>query len=563
MAAFSENAECVPPSISGSFVMYVEKEKLIELYKSMGTEALAARVQAGELTREAHELALAELDARGFSFDAPEEEPIRLARIDAEERRVRRRRMAIRVCGLIGLVGLFGGLAHVFLPRVGDREQVADDPAARVETKMLLGWIEVGPVDPASVSARMDGASDALPWRALYWRDGVVETLPVDALGAQGLPQPDSQATGADRPVLMFRERFAAGDGKSLLPAFPTGRMTGVAIDEVYRDQWRKDFVLDGRRFALQASALKDEQGDEIAGSLRLEIVSDTGARSVVLAGAAGHIFKELRVMWAGFLSGRQFPAFYLRRTLLTGEIDHVLSIAGVESQYRVAGLTIDPDRPNVEFSSGVAEAEQAAEEDTVAADGEKTEKAGMAQSPAESGAVASPEVEAPPRKYALSGIQEVNRLSIYASPEVTASAQDGGEPPISVPKVGIVGETKFSFNGASYNVVVEMQATLEAEDSTAPTYRSALPFGSYDGGGRSLVISLQQWNVRQVLLVTSPSMEGGIHLSAGDFDNSGTLSIEIDYYPHYNNGMTHGWRAVNDPGRVVKRISVHQSQGR
>ena len=76
-------------------------------------------------------------------------------------------------------------------------------------------------------------------------------------------------------------------------------------------------------------------------------------------------------------------------------------------------------------------------------------------------------------------------------------------------------------------------------------------------------MVSIQQRGVKQALLVTQPVMEDGpLRLTVGDLDGSGRLSIAIDAMPHYNNAMTHTWTRVEEPGRIVKRVSTFQAQG-
>jgi hypothetical protein len=70
----------------------------------------------------------------------------------------------------------------------------------------------------------------------------------------------------------------------------------------------------------------------------------------VVLGKAQGHVFKEQRVVWAGNI--------YIRRALVTGLVDHIISLSTGPASYVIAGITQDPDQPQSDFTSGNEDSE-------------------------------------------------------------------------------------------------------------------------------------------------------------------------------------------------------------
>lgn len=542
---------------------YVAKEKLVQLFKEMESEELGARVRSGSLTKEANKLALAELASRGYELYADADNGG-----EKSETAGRRSKRAAAGIAFVLCVMVTGGIGYVYLRA---NSSTAGEPASlSSEVKdepLVIAGLELRSTEATPFSGDLAeyakqigiGAPEkgASPWRAFYWRDGSVEVEPVTELVAENVPfdwqHPEHELSLAkprvsEQPLFIFRERFAGQDERRFGPEYPVGSIPGVRIDTAFHDNWRHQFELQGRGYTLEATSLKGKDGKEIPGALQLEMVASGGGRSVILSRTPGHLFAEQRVLWAGYLSGTQVPAFYIRRTLVTGEVDHILSVASAEGEYRVAGKTVDPDEPTSSFTSGVGELEE--------------NEVREANLPGKYPDVIIPvtTINAPPRTFATSGLSPVERMSIYEIPEPTddGEAERGVQ---SIPQLGVLREVKFLFKEVAYRVIVELVETYSG-DGDRQTYRSALPFGSYEGGGRSLVVSLQRGDKRQVLLVTSPQLDSGITFSAGDFDGSGELSVDIDYYPHYNNGMYLGWRAADDGERLMRRSSVYQSQG-
>lgn len=538
--------------------MYVSEEQLIETYKSMPSEALASKVISGELTKEAHALALTELKSRKDQFQSPEEAVLEISGIETAKRRSKQLWIIAGLVALVAVLGMIVATNKGYLPQFAGQGRDAVTPLSPPSEPPTMSQLEVIRFDPHTIAPHLGNTDNASPWRVVCVTSGGIELHGLDKFDAQDSQMGVRLARTSDCPLLVFREHFAGNKSISTLPAPASGSIPGITINEALHEHWQKEFTLDSRSFTLHTSEVKDTQGEVIAGSRQLELTVAPGKESVVLGGAPGHIFSELRVIWAGFLTRKTFPAFYIRRTLITGEIDHVLAVAGDDGIYHVGGVTFDPDQPHIEFTSGVDEVEAEEAETDQEKISQSTSGAASTGPPSQSAEPKQPETT---RIFATSGQRAVDRLPIYSPPETGTTREKEADAP-SLPKVGVIGETQLIFRNATYRVIAEIKATHENQNSSVPSFQSQLPFGSYDGGGHSLVISLQRWNVRQVLLVTSATTEDAVRISAGDFDGSGTLSIELEYAPHYNNSMSYVWRGVNDPGRLVKRISIHQSQG-
>lgn len=532
--------------------------------RSPDTEALGTRIPSGQLMPETSAFARAELAVQKKDFKLTTGSPV--DSFSVPQRSANRRFSAMRGVTITIATLAFVALSAAYAPRLLAAHHLIVEEEyeghsivnwdgkpfiQRIEILPAKDWLIHGSVDDYSRTMGISQAPESvMPWRAFLWHGDSVTTTLVDRLDATQLPidwrRPESvvwraRASASNRALFIFRESVFSS---SVPAAAVTGRIPGVVLNKRYRDGWTGNFELGGRRFKLEAHAQKGANGQVIDGSLRLEMVADNGMRSVVLGGAAGHVFKELRVMWAGELDGPGMPAFYIRRTLVTGEIDHVLSVASRGTKYLVAGLAVDPDLSEHEFSSGVGESEEA--------------EVAAANAPGTYPEVVLPETDARTRATASPSAILLQDVTLYSPPE----RFELDAPAMSVPERAVVGESKFSFGGKSYRITVERRPTYAGGNAREPTFSSEIAFGSYTGGAMSLIVWLHQGDRRQALLVTSTEMDSGMSLSAGDFDGSGTLTLSIDYYPHYNNGMTHVWKLVEEPGRLVKRVRIMHSQG-
>lgn len=556
--------------------MIVDPRILEEHFRLLETDALSRRIDSGELTPEAVRLARAELAAREVGVNSPTRNNSSQAFVADPSDTVPKApadRQPFRFPGSsIAVVVIALGAASVFfVPRIfAAHHLVTENGSQHSETvskdgKPFIQGIEMLAAKDLLINGSVDdyvrtmgigsATSDATSWRVFLWRGDGVETALIDRLDAKPMPidwaHPEREAWLArahpsDSALFMFRERVAGIP----VSAPVTGRIPGVVVDSPYLDGWKQSIVIGGQRFALEAHSEKGPDGQDIDGSLRLEMLAGNGMRSVILAGAPGHVFSELRLMWGGQLDGQAMPAFYIRRTLVTGEVHHILSVASTDAQYRAGGWAFDPDRPVYEFTSGVGELE----EGEVAA----------ANAPGDYPDVILPPAVMPASNAARSGEIALPHVTIYAPPEEQET--DGSAPrtsaQMSIPASIVVGEKTFIFGGKPYRIVVERRSTLAPDNARGPSFSHDLAFGSYWGGDVSLVVWLYQGDRRQALLVTSPAMDSGISMSAGDFDSSGALSLSMDYSPHYNNGMTYEWRAVGESGRLVRRTRVSQAQG-
>ncbi|MCM2326546.1 MAG: hypothetical protein NDI88_01530 [Lysobacter sp.] len=389
------------------------------------------------------------------------------------------------------------------------------------------------------------GASARSPWYALDWRDGELHLEAFRGLrerpGTFDWKRPEADTRFAEpdyaQPPLMVFRVPPRGDGPEG-GRLETGTMPGLNVDETVRDGWRRELDLGGRRWILRADAVKAPGGRSLPGSMRLTVAGESAAPQVVLGRHAGLVFREQAVLWAGDLTGDGRPDFLLRRTLATGEVDHILSVSRIDGTYAATGVTHDPDKPDNGFSSGIEESEY--------------EEWRRANSPRPYPEYRLPEARpATPAAYALSGPMKVKGIAIYANPQ-------GG---LLAP--GVKRDFVFAFAGESYRMLAELVPTWQGRQE-GPSYFPQLPFGLYgSGGGLTLVVSVQHRGVKQALLVTQALMDDGpMTLSAGDLDGSGRLSIAIDWMPHYNNAMSHAWTRAQEPGRLMKRTSSFQSQG-
>jgi hypothetical protein len=392
---------------------------------------------------------------------------------------------------------------------------------------------------PFSPMPEADEANVTSHWQVLYWRGGKVEVAPCRA----GIDPSRS-------PLLVFRVHHdqAVDDAD----VFGYGAIEGVTIKEPVREGWKQDFDLAGNPWRLRAHYVRGTNGRVLPGSMQLAVEQKGGGQtSVVLDRAPGVVFSNQAVLWAGDLNGDGAPDFLIRRTLVTGEIDYVLSISNRDGKYVAGGITVDPDHAVNRFSAGM----------------EGPEARPPRHGPHRSAADASPPSTPITPHYARSGATAVSGISIYANPQGVKSLPPGIEEPGLAPFLaltpGVKRDLSFTFEGETYRIVAEIIPTY-AGGSRVPRYQPRLFFGAYGGRtGLSLTIALHHNGVRQVLLVTQPYMDDSdMRLTAGDLDGSRELSLSIDWWPNPNNAMHHVWKRVQGLGRVVKRVSSFQSQG-
>ncbi len=414
-------------------------------------------------------------------------------------------------------------------------------------------------------------------WHAVYWERETLSLASVDKVRLEKVPfdwaAPNSKTVRAfpdvpGTPLMLIKMQWNTEAIPSTVPARPIGtfrsvQTAGTAVSELLREGLNKPFSLSGKTWTLKTQVMKNAQGRLLPGSVELQIAGADGKSAVVLGRAPGHIFKEQKLLWAGDLNGDGVPDFYIRRVLVTGHVDHIISLSAGGLRYLTAGITVDPDQPESRFTSGVGEIEQQVNE--------------FANSPSSFPSVILPSTEkadkpnAAPVRYALSGAMPLKRYGLVteqmlkpfssATESSPAASAVGASQPvaISLPLNRVLKDMRFDFDGESYRMLIESVETYSGEDTG---YQSSIGFGEYEGRGVALQISVYHRGQRQVLLVTHPFMEGGMSFSAGDLDGSGKLTFTIDYYPHYNNGMTYTWRRSEKPDQLFQRTVVYQSQG-
>jgi hypothetical protein len=439
-------------------------------------------------------------------------------------------------------------------------------PAAAAEA--ALDYVTALPLQSQPLSGRsvedfvaelgFDSGS-APRWYALHWHAGKLEIMPFRGFTARDGPfdwaRPEARQRfaepdcGDERPVIVVRF-VAQGDGERAI-RLPDAPPPGTSLDSAIGEGWSRAFDLGGRRWTLRADFASGGQAGPLPGSLRLTVESPGEPTRVVLERHPGLVFREQAALWAGDLTGDGVPDFLLRRTLVTGEVDHLLSVSRADGTYTVAGSSIDPDDPSTGIASDVERADHEAWR--------------HANSPRPYAVYRLPPPA--PATYALAAETPVRGLEIYARPRPAGSAMLGLLSPgrtQSVPLTpGRKREITFAFAGETFRVFSELVATWQGPVRD-PHYFPRLPFGLYgSGGGLMLSVSIEHRGTTQVLLVTQPPLdETPVRLSAGDLDGSGRLSLSIDWLPHFNNGMNLTWTRAAEPGRVMRRLSSFETRG-
>jgi hypothetical protein len=398
-------------------------------------------------------------------------------------------------------------------------------------------------------------AGERAPAYAVFWRDGQVRVERFRGLRERPAPfdwsRPENEErifeADYDEPPLLAFVLFPSDDGPGN-GRLAIGIVPGLSVDDRIREGWRREVEMGGTRWTVRGDYEKGPGGRVLPGSMRLT-VQGTGPQHVVLDRTPGLIFREQSILWIGDVTGEGEPDFLVRRTLLTGEVDHVLSLSRGAKGWVATGATLDPDRTERGLSYGIADAEETAWRTT------------NSPRPYAAFRVPAPKAVA---SYALAGTMQVRGIAIVPAARPAADG-NASEPAASRPPVTprVKRDFVFTFAGERYRIVAEVVATWSGEPQ-GPAYTPDLPFGTYwSESGLSLVVSIQHRSVKQALLVTQPVMDDDpMRLTAGDLDGSGRLSLTIDSMPHYNNAMTHTWTRVEEPGRIMKRVSTFQAQG-
>lgn len=423
--------------------------------------------------------------------------------------------------------------------------------APAIDTVNALGAAPV-PLEgrPLAAFEREIGIGDGgAPWIALRLADGKLSLAPFRGYRERELPydfaRPERRSAVAewaedDRPLLVLRAHEVSGKAV----AFGTGEHAGGVEWPALREGWRQAIDAGGRRWTLEARFLKGTGGRLLHGSGRLVLSTPGETPRVVLGRTPGLVPREQVVAWAGDLTGEGVPDFLVKRTLATGEVDWILALGLAGGRQLVAGDTVDPDGPAMEFVSGIEQAESAQAEHFA--------------SPRPYPVYRLPSPPAPVVTYARAGAMPVHGIRLHRD----ASGLPEGAPRAAIVAPGVKRDFTFVHEGETWRIVAEVIETWSGEE-TARAFGSRVSFGAYGGTGRSLVVRLHRGARSQVLLVTGAEHDGGdMRLAAGDLAGDGRLRVRIDWWPHYNNHMTHEWVRADEPDRLLRRSRVLQEQG-
>jgi len=398
----------------------------------------------------------------------------------------------------------------------------------------------------------------------LAWQHNALEVLPFKGWRTRPAPLDWSLQHGPERiartpdvpEAALMRVRLSLDKGKAPADlALLLGKPDGLAIGEMIREGWQRTFELSGHSYTLVADYVKGPEGKVLPGSMRLSLHGkDKTPSHVVLGRAPGHIFREQRVLWAGHLTSNPYPDFLIQRTLLTGEKDYILSLAHADGSYTAAGVTIDEDHPQKTYDCPIMDQSDTSELEL--------------SSPRPYPVYRLTEKPVPwalaPNEYAKSGNLTLNHQILY---EYRSTYDDEGQALPLTP--GVKQNMVFAYSGETYRILVEVMAVYSGEPLYSspqgyPRYISGIAMGALGDNGSIVAVSMFHKGLREVLLVNRPDVQDGLllNLTAGNLDESGLLSILIEWSPEYDNEITEIWKQTDSPGRIMRRISIRSSSG-
>jgi hypothetical protein len=127
---------------------------------------------------------------------------------------------------------------------------------------------------------------------------------------------------------------------------------TMVPSGTVISDGWHSDLRIGEKRWRIEAEYQRRKDGRLLAGSMVLTLAEHDGTNArELLPRANNQAFERQELLWLGNFNADDLPEMVLKRTWITGEIDHVLIVGS-----RFYTLNFDPDSPYAAFSSGVEE---------------------------------------------------------------------------------------------------------------------------------------------------------------------------------------------------------------
>lgn len=430
---------------------------------------------------------------------------------------------------------LLGGvlLCAGHLARAGDTE------AQRLRAQAPEEWLE----QPNGPPGKLDR-----PWYALRLQGGALDVSAVTrtrasrdrfapgaapASAAEGPPKQRFHAVldlppGALLAVRPLYDEASDAALRALLGRHPNQLPTPALLTAQWRLALKPSSAAQGEAaWELFTDVQRRPDGQLLAGSLRLMARKGSdGPVTALMPPAHGMAFQRQELLWVGWLPGQSDPGLLVRRTLLTGEQEHLLILNG-----QITIARIDPDAPTVSFSSGV------------------DDEAGFEQTPFAQ--KRPPEYIAGQAALKFDAQEWVRLLeSAQKTPLVARRLMQQqaslGQEPLKVfidylPRLAFVTDA-------------DADANTRADDAAARA-SSASP----DNWGGSLLIKVE-FRGKTSVLMEAGYLEDPLAITLGQASD-GTPALLMDYGPHYNNSFSRSWIWDAAAGRF-RRWTNRQSQG-
>jgi hypothetical protein len=266
-----------------------------------------------------------------------------------------------------------------------------------------------------------------------------------------------------------------------------------------------------GKTWALVTDVRARPDGKPLDGSVSLLARDVYGEELMVVPPVMGLAFSDYQILWVGQLTPRSTVDAVVRRTWITGQIDYVLSVAGV-----IAVATVDPESPVRAFSSGV-------------------ENYLSVVRPTE-------QPHDPDETFAPA-------VSIAIDEEWNAAYDKAAAAGLPAQML----ERTFTFRGAPVRLTVDYLPMwpdpYAGPDSISPTSWWL---------GRALV-KVTYGGKTQTLIGLPRLDDGGFTFSLGTVGNE--VAIYVTHQPHYNNDFEYRWVRRESDGRFL-RTYIYKSQG-
>lgn len=426
---------------------------------------------------------------------------------------MRRRRFGL----LLATLAVFSPLAGAQADRLGLTLSMPGSPlrdaaleSARPPARLPPGWFAVALEHGA---LRLQAVTQTRPsdWSLVTTR------TPEEPAGAAAMsrPAPSSVLEPARHaldlpPGALFGFRFAADTtaARSVKP----GAHTSLVPATLLRVDTRLAVVRGDERWTITTESKTRPDGALLAGSLALVATNAQGQRRVLVPPADGMAFARQELLWLGTLAGGGGLDLLLRRTWLTGQVEHVLVVGGA------AGHGVDDaDRPYAVFASGIE-----------ATSGLERHRDQPRQRPGERFGSAAFAVD----EEAWN--RELQRL------EGAGAA-------------GTLLDRRLTLAGEALRFTVEHLPRWRAAEAEA---NSSPPDRHWSG---PLLVKVHFRGRSQVLLETG-ALDGGPTRVQVDLLN-GEPAVQLQIWPHYNNNFLHTWVWSERDGRFL-RLLTRQDQG-